>query len=205
MNNTKQIIADKALDLFNAKGVEYVGMRELAAALETRIGNITYYFPTKDELVFYLGTSYQQLNNEAIAAHPVSSITGLVRHFRARFQNQVKYRCLLLSFVHIMEHNSYMAEAYKGVRQSRASANEAALQALADGKYLKLDGAQLATLAGAFNLIGRFWLSEAVLSGHSRDRLHEQIPYYLNLLVGLLKPYATAKGLKEITAGPGDA
>lgn len=44
---TKERIVSKALELFNEHGIEYVGLRELAAHLGIRVSNITYYFPTK--------------------------------------------------------------------------------------------------------------------------------------------------------------
>jgi hypothetical protein len=47
--DTEERIVQVALEMFNKTGVEYVGMRELAMALDMRIGNLTYYFPTKDE------------------------------------------------------------------------------------------------------------------------------------------------------------
>ena len=48
---TEEKILAKALEMFNERGIEYVGMRELAATLNIRVSNITYYFPTKDDLV----------------------------------------------------------------------------------------------------------------------------------------------------------
>ena len=204
MKDTKQNILSKALELFNEKGVEYVGMRELAAAMNTRIGNITYYFPTKDDLVHGIGAEYAQLNTQTRAAHTVVSIATLLSLFEALFRNQVAYRCMLLSFVHIMEHNVAAAQAYKSVRTQRTSANEAVLRGLAASGYLKADEAQVLTLAQSFNLINRFWLSEAIISGHPRGKLHAQIPKYLGLVAGLLKPYATAKGLREIKAFLGE-
>ena len=51
VSETEERIVTKALEMFNQSGVEYVGMRELAAALDMRVGNVTYYFPTKDDLV----------------------------------------------------------------------------------------------------------------------------------------------------------
>ncbi len=52
--NTREIILDKALKMFNERGIEYVGLRELAGVLGIRVSNITYYFPTKDDLVYQL-------------------------------------------------------------------------------------------------------------------------------------------------------
>ena len=45
---------DKALEWFNERGIEYVGLRELASVLNIRVSNISYYFPTKDDLVYAL-------------------------------------------------------------------------------------------------------------------------------------------------------
>lgn len=200
MKDTKNEIAERALNLFNEKGIEYVGMREIAAAMNTRIGNITYYFPTKDDLVFFIGTAYQQANTIIRSDFPVASIAGLLALFESLFTNQVRYRCLLLSFVHIMEHNVAAAKAYKSVRSERAASNESAVRALAEGKFLKADSVEISTLGSALNIVGRFWLSEAILSGHHRSKLESQIPRYLIFLANLLKPYATAKGLREIEA-----
>jgi len=47
--DTRKKILDKALEMFNERGIEYVGLRELASILDMRVSNITYYFPTKDD------------------------------------------------------------------------------------------------------------------------------------------------------------
>ena len=39
--STKEKLVSRALDLFNENGIEYVGMRELAADLNMRVGNVT--------------------------------------------------------------------------------------------------------------------------------------------------------------------
>jgi AcrR family transcriptional regulator len=44
MGDTAKKILHKALELFNERGIEYVGMRELAASFGITIGNVTYNF-----------------------------------------------------------------------------------------------------------------------------------------------------------------
>jgi AcrR family transcriptional regulator len=61
-------VVDTALKMFNESGIEYVGMRELATALGMRIGNLTYYFPTKDDLVYRLSLELAEENNKTIVA-----------------------------------------------------------------------------------------------------------------------------------------
>ena len=64
--STKEKLVSRALELFNENGIEYVGMRELAADLGMRVGNVTYYFPTKDDLVMELISGLRDLNSKTI-------------------------------------------------------------------------------------------------------------------------------------------
>ena len=52
--NTKEKIKDKALELFNKKGVKNVTLREVAKELHKSYGNITYHYKTKSDLVLDL-------------------------------------------------------------------------------------------------------------------------------------------------------
>src|SRR6188474_638989 len=104
-SETEERIVQLALEMFNKAGVEYVGMRELAAALDMRIGNLTYYFPTKDELVNRLSIDLAEENNKTIAPIEQVTMNAFFEMLRQVFRNHVNYRCLMLSFVHIMEQN----------------------------------------------------------------------------------------------------
>lgn len=50
-SNTKQKICDCAKRLFNEKGYDQVSLREIADAAGTTIGNFTYHFPLKENLI----------------------------------------------------------------------------------------------------------------------------------------------------------
>ena len=62
--STEEKIVQTALRMFNESGIEYVGMRELAGALKMRVGNLTYYFPTKDDLVNRISLDLAEENNK---------------------------------------------------------------------------------------------------------------------------------------------
>lgn len=51
MIDTRQKICASAIGLFNKKGYENVSLREIAAEAGTSIGNLTYYFHKKDDLL----------------------------------------------------------------------------------------------------------------------------------------------------------
>src|SRR3954447_14785979 len=111
--NTLQKILDKALEMFNERGIEYVGLRELASVLGIRVSNITYYFPTKDDLVYELSLELSKANSGVIAKREDLTMSSFLEMFHRVFQNHVKYRCLLLSVVDLMKQNKHMAAAYR--------------------------------------------------------------------------------------------
>jgi AcrR family transcriptional regulator len=198
MTGTKEKIQAKALELFNEQGIEYVGMRELAAALEMRIGNITYYFPTKDDLVFAIAQDYSDSNTQLYKDNPVAGLYDFLTRCRRVFENGVRYRCLMLSMVHVMEQNELVSEHYRKVARQRIGGLAEVMNTLREEKQIKDDSEDMEWfLVGINSLIGRFWFSEAALTTR-RNKLDSAISHYLRLQAQLFKPYATKKGLKDI-------
>ena len=51
MNNTRALICDTATKMFNEKGYHAVSLRDIAKEAGTTIGNLTYHFKKKEDLV----------------------------------------------------------------------------------------------------------------------------------------------------------
>ena len=197
---TEERIVAKALEMFNEKGIEYVGMRELAASLGIRVSNITYYFPTKDDLVNRLSLDFSALNSKVIVEDKATSMKSFLEMFHQVFLNHVTYRCLLLSFVHLMERNKVMALRYNKIEEKRHSTLTANLRRLVNYNYLRFrDESDGEILVSAIRLISRFWISDAAISLRQLN-VDQQIKHYLIILVRLLSPYATSKRKKELEA-----
>jgi AcrR family transcriptional regulator len=196
--NTRDKILDKALEMFNERGIEYVGLRELASVLGMRVSNITYYFPTKDDLVFQLSLELSKKNAEVIVERESMTMKDFLEMLHQVFQNHVRFRCLLLSVVHQMQQNKQMASAYKKTQNVRNTVIKSNLQALESSGYLKVnDESDMEYLVSSISLISRFWVSEAAVSFRHLGVV-EQINHYLFLIAKLLTPYTTAKARKEI-------
>lgn len=196
--NTRDKIRDKALELFNERGIEYVGLRELAVLLDIRVGNITYYFPTKDDLVYDLSIELSKANSAAMVVAENLTMRSFMEMLHRMYQNQYRFRCLLRSFVHLMEQNKPMAAAYKTTQATRFDTIGAQLELLKKGGYLQLEGEEEKSfLVSALSLIGRFWISEATISFREKSS-EEQIRHYLGLVARLLMPYTTNKAKKEM-------
>ena len=193
---TEEKIVAKALELFNERGIEYVGLRELAATLGIRVGNITYYFPTKDDLVNRLSLDLAALNSQLIMETEYLTLYSFLEQYTKVFANHIQYRCLLLSFVHLIEQNKIMSEQYKKTEHQRRTTIISNLLSLQTLGYLEL-GIDIDFLISALTLIARFWISEASVSFRHLNP-QEQIAHYSALLAKLLIPYASPKGQNDI-------
>jgi len=196
--DTRKKILDKALEMFNERGIEYVGLRELASILDIRVSNITYYFPTKDDLVYALSLELSKKNAEVIVERENLTMSAFLQMLHQVFQNHVTFRCLLLSVVHLMKQNKHMSEDYKKTQKIRNNTMYSNLQALERSGFLKpKDETEMVFLVSGISLISRFWISEAAVSFRELSP-EEQIRHYLLLISKLLTPYCTAKAKKDI-------
>ena len=195
---TEEKILAKALEMFNERGVEYVGLRELAATLDMRVSNITYYFPTKDDLVDRLSLGLNELNSSVFVHNTQLTLKGFITMLEVVFYNHLTYRCLLLSFVHLMEQNKRMAARYKKTQENRYATLRLNLQTLLDGGYLLVkDEKEIDFLVSTLTIVIRFWISEAQISFRHLNP-EQQIHHYLILIARLLLPYSSEKGKAEV-------
>ena len=197
IKNTRGKILDKALEMFNERGIEYVGLRELAAILDIRVGNITYYFPTKDDLIFELSQELGKANSEVIIKDENLTMFTFLDMMKRVFYNHVRFRCLLLSFVHVMQQNKLVKTAYKKRQSERAETIRSNLETLVEKGYIKVEEGDLDFLVSAISLISRFWISEAAVSLRNLET-DDQVKHYLIMITKLLLPYTGVKGKNEM-------
>jgi AcrR family transcriptional regulator len=198
--NTRERILEKALSMFNERGIEYVGLRELAGLLDMRVSNITYYFPTKDDLVYEIALLLRDRNSAVMVPNDTLTMRGFLDMMHQVFRNHVEFRCLLLSFVHVMEQNKLVAASYKKTQDTRNATIKDNMDALEKQGYLNVqDDDEKQFLISSIALISRFWISESTISFRKLSS-ETQMAHYLNLIARLLLPYSTPRGKKEIKA-----
>ncbi|HEY1023812.1 MAG TPA: TetR family transcriptional regulator [Sphingobacteriaceae bacterium] len=95
------MIKDTALEMFNARGIENVGVREIGRQLDMSPGNISYYYPTKNDLVAdiyhdFVETTggYFATSTDDVVLQPDDLITLIKRSMTS----QHHYRCLFQGF-----------------------------------------------------------------------------------------------------------
>lgn len=198
MSKTKERIIDKALELYNQYGIEYVGVRELAKELAMKGGNVTYYFPTKNDLILELSRRLSERNAELLAEEKESTIYNFLDTHRSVYNNQYKYRAMFISLPLLRKQHEEFADAYKERQVARKKAIYENLKSLfLKGYFQTAKAADLDTILQAIITTNRFWVSEATLDGEIEDR-EEVINSYLGRLAGLLHIIASEKGREEI-------
>jgi len=196
-NALEERIVDTALKMFNESGIEYVGMRELATTVGIRIGNLTYYFPTKDDLVYRLSIQLAEENAKTIVPLEGMTMPMFFEMLQQVFKNHLKYRCLMLSFVHIMQRNPLLAKRYSKTQTERSDTWAKNIHALVESKFVVADKDEVAFLVSSIALIARFWISEAAVSFRNQSD-DDQIAHYLNMVARIFLPYTTAKGKRYL-------
>lgn len=183
--------------MFNERGIEYVGLRELASILEMRVSNITYYFPTKDDLVYEIALQLRNQNSAVMVAREDISLRDFLEMMQQVFRNHLQFRCLLLSFVHVMEQNKLAAASYKKTQNTRNATIQTIIETLTQKGFLKATEEEKELLVTSIALISRFWISEATVSFRKLSS-DEQLKHYLKLIGRLFLPYTTTRGKKEV-------
>jgi AcrR family transcriptional regulator len=195
---TKEKIQEKALEMFNETGIEYVGMREIARTLGIRVSNITYYFPTKDDLVNALWIRMNQLNNSIVIQNENITVYSFLHMLKSVFTNHYVYRCIMKSFVHLMQRNKFIADHYM---ENIAKRNEVLYQnidsMISNGFLHEMEKSEKDSLVSNLAMIIRFWISDSTIS-FSPSSGESLISEYISNLARLLIPYATSEGKKEI-------
>ncbi|MCD7892133.1 MAG: TetR/AcrR family transcriptional regulator [Erysipelotrichaceae bacterium] len=87
----KELIQETALKLFNEKGYNNVSLREIAKEANTTIGNLTYHFPQKEDLLIHI---VDELHNNFIeykdGLHKEELLVHLLNTFVTAEKNEVE-------------------------------------------------------------------------------------------------------------------
>lgn len=197
---TDKLILEKALVLFNEKGYEKIGMREIARELGISPGNLTYYFKKKIDILIALMEQFSA-DNSALYEEYFSSPPSVARFLaliKAVFISQIRYRGVYIGNQFIQEEVRLRDRfGYKTIAANRAATFKKIFTSLRAAGQLDTDDEGIDFLVSYMTLFGRFWISEAALFHQSPDTA-QAIRHYLTMLVKLLSLFATEAGLESM-------
>ena len=99
---TKRRIVEMAIQLFNEFGFANVSLPQLAKALDISLGNLTYHFPKKDQLVSRMYTLFQtELAQITRNYTTLLDIGEMDRQLREFYRLQQRFRFLYLDLLEL--------------------------------------------------------------------------------------------------------
>ena len=195
---TNEKIVDKALTLFNEKGVDQVSSLEISQSLNISYGNLTYHFKKKDDIVLALYAQMQQSLN--------TSINRLVQcifeeTFYPKLVNEIfdviwNYRFIYLNINSLMNQFEFICESEKSYYATRIKILNRAKKYLIQEGYLKPEiNNNYESLIQNLNMILYAWITDAKLFYEGDE--DKKIDIYVSLFYNVALTHVTEKGLKR--------
>ncbi|MCK0159440.1 TetR/AcrR family transcriptional regulator [Allomuricauda sp. F6463D] len=136
---TQQLIINKAIELFNAKGVKNVTLREIATEIDKSYGNVTYHFSTKEKLLETLfedyNTSLIKLQNNGL------SFQNMLHYFliapELNFDVMIKYLFFFVDYTEIKRAYPKLMDQVELYNMERMQKWKGLLMELQEKKFLK--------------------------------------------------------------------
>ncbi len=198
---TRERILEKALELMNEKGLENVSTYDIARALDIRQSNITYYFPTKSDIINALGKRMiQEVDQpfENVAPHEFS-FGYFYRLIDGVMQVHLRYRFLMLNYATVITADRELNDHFIKVLEARPAAFAGIITLLDANGYLK-GGEMLPhnkTILYVENIVAIYWVQEAAIyHAHLSDA--EKRRHYIKLFFQAFVPYLTPKGEADL-------
>lgn len=207
MSDTRRHILDTARGLFNEHGLSRVGVRDVARAAGISAGNLSYHFPTKDDLVTDVVLELHDVNQRQIfAALPEDfSLVTLYRAATAAMRNMLGYRFILLSFVDAVDASPRLRALEAELATRRWERHQTMLARLVDNGFVRRAAvARSERIFEQSSMISSGWLAAARVRRWSDERA---ILHFAKLGCALLEPWCTPRGarqMRRILAGDED-
>lgn len=195
--NTKERILESALMLFNRDGISNISMRRIAKEAGIQIGNLTYYFPSRDSLIeALLNKLLHDLENriEKVKERD-SNLKMLWRILYTSCQIQLRYRFIMMDLVQMLRKYPLILARFRRNFDRRRKEIAYAIQLLEISEELNPElhaGYYQYYLLPQIYCLNDFWLSESeIMYEWEQER---KADYYASITFSILLPHLSDKG-----------
>ncbi len=202
MSNRRENILKTALELFNERGIDGVTTRDIAKEIKISLGNLTYYFPSKSDIVFALMQELGKVVDKALANHTETGKNALINYFyqvELIFKTHFKYKFIMQK--RYGEIVSTFPESQQFVRdflKIRFDAWEQLNKQLVKEKLAKKELVEESNAHSyILNILALYWHQEFLIYfPELSDK--QKVEKALAIFFQAYKPYLTKKGIDEL-------
>jgi AcrR family transcriptional regulator len=198
MKNTKAIILDTSLRLFNTFGLSEVTLRTIAKEMGISQGNLNYHFKKRqdiiDDLYFQL-VEIMDIEMKNIV-NSQSILQTIFDSSKISMNCFYRYRFFMRDFYIIMKGNSKIHNHYTQLQQVRLSQFAQVFDGLINQEIMRKEDFEneYKRLFARMNILGDNWINTQELLS---SEIENPIEYYQSLLFETIYPYLTEKGKLE--------
>jgi len=125
LKNTKVKITQTTIDLFNQHGCRNVSLPQIADAMGISLGNLTYHFPKKDELMLSVYQKFQEeLATVTKEYNQVADLEAINNQLKGFHKFQERFRFFYLDLLEMgraypelaKHHHTYVAGHIEGIK-----------------------------------------------------------------------------------------
>lgn len=197
---TRERIVEEALDQFNQRGVNHVGVREIARSLGISPGNMSYHFARKEdlltELLLRMGKENQAIRQQYLTSVP--GLAGFMGMMAALFRSQHRYRGIVAELVEVNRLlSAHSGMDYPAHQRDRLTELQGMLTALCEQGKLQVPEADMDNLVASIASIARFWVAESFLEGPGIGE-EEAVLHHVGRVRWLLGLFVTESGREAL-------
>ena len=195
---TREKIIEMSVRLFNEKGLVKVGVRDVSRNLNISPGNMSYYFPKKEDLVSELLEDYTAVNEEAFNEYFAyeGTLFGFMQLMEKVLHNQYRFRGIFVGFEeNLGKANAELMSISDSVRWHNRF--DRILMELSQNGQLRAQQEDIDFLVSSINFIRRYWMIEAFVD-RKDDPAEEVVAHYLALISKQLSLYGTFMGKRSL-------
>lgn len=199
MSKTKTCILETALALFNDKGLGQVSLRDIAHTMGISVGNLTYYYKTRDALVEALYLQLVEHLDGLIGEVSPDALNLTLMYTFACASCEVfyAYRFIMIDFAQLIRYHHPIRVHYQQLSVFRTQQFEALFGGLIQLGVLREPEfeEEYDYLYRRMRVFGDYWLASALVDHEtlSPTLIEEQ----LQISMAGIYPYLTTKGKAE--------
>lgn len=196
---TKDKILYEAQELFNKNGIRKVSVRSISDALQISVGNFTYHFPTKKNLIVELYCKMIAEIEETGMHIMISkeSILFFLEYHKQIFKIQNSYKFFYLNNFELLNAFGELRQAYLQHRERQKTMILELFQHYVDeGVFEKnIDEIAFERLISIGQMVDTFWIVDAEISFKGSEK--KKLVHYLELCCSLIENYLTPAAFQE--------
>jgi AcrR family transcriptional regulator len=193
-NSIKDDIIRKTVELFNARGVSSVSMRDIADATGISVGNLTYHFRRKKDLILAIMSFQDEYGSNYPAAENIN-LAGFNSFLNSNEAFKEKFSYYFDNFVDLSRMYKEVAVRQQAKFNGMIEYVKAALYSLSEKGSLEEERypGQYVDLANGVVMATAFWGHRLALTKHQRQ---ERV-YMKAVIWSMITPCLTEEGMRE--------